>query len=471
MNKRNRFLILLGGLALISCVVLMVNVVKENRIENAETGVNNTDPIIINTDDPNNALGRIGDTPEDTLRTLAANLSQNEKDKNELVQELENTKQTLIVQKHESERQIDALTQRLNEGLSGLEAKIQRDWIELQNRQAPIKKQTHWEELGIDSSIDGYPSNDSELTIGSGLQQNQHALIWIEPFDATKDESGKWMTPALVTTTNQTHPPISDIDDKAFDATQRAGSPVYSLHRGSVLSNAVSLTALMGRIPINGMVTSPYPYSMVVGADNLLANGFTLPDLQGAIVTGTVTGDWSLSCVRGVVESIDFIRTDGTILSYPQEQTSLSSNFDGENVKTDDLGFLADPNGNPCLSGIKISNAPQYLTTQGLLDAAQAAANAVAISQKTISVEGNTTTSSITKDATTNAIAEAGAATASTVSDYIRQRMGSTFDIVYVQPGIKAAIHLRKPVTLSIPDSPTRVRYVQSSQGAAYVLP
>ncbi|TON14561.1 hypothetical protein CGH62_27945, partial [Vibrio parahaemolyticus] len=75
----------------------------------------------------------------------------------------------------------------------------------------------------------------------------------------------------------------------------------------------------------------------------------------------------------------------------------------GSEVKTSDLGFLADPNGNPCLTGERISNAPEYLTTQGLLNASTAAANAAAIAQQTVSVDGSTTTSSMTGNAAKNA--------------------------------------------------------------------
>ncbi|TOM63428.1 integrating conjugative element protein, partial [Vibrio parahaemolyticus] len=221
-----------------------------------------------------------------------------------------------------------------------------------------------------------------------------------------QDEDGNWLTPATQALTATVNDAVDDFDHSGQSVTKKQGTPVYTLHRGAMLANAVSMTALMGRIPLNGQVTDPYPFSMIVGRENLLANGFTLPDVQGAIVTGTVTGDWSLSCVRGVVESMDFIRSDGSILSYPETEDAIDSDFDGSEVKTSDLGFLADPNGNPCLTGERISNAPEYLTTQGLLNASTAAANAAAIAQQTVSVDGSTTTSSMTGNAAKNAAAE-----------------------------------------------------------------
>nr|AKN39282.1 putative exported protein [Vibrio tasmaniensis] len=333
-----------------------------------------------------------------------------------------------------------------------------------------------YDDLGIDSGRQGLavgtaPGDYHPSFEAKGVAQDD--WVWTEPLDATQDKEGNWVTPATQAVKNA----LSSADDAftsqtgRFDANQQDGIPVYTLHRGTMLADAVSMTALMGRIPLNGQVTDPYPFSMILGRKNLMASGFTLPDVQGAIVTGTVTGDWSLSCVRGVVESIDFIRADGSILSYPEELETVDSGFDGSSIKTTDLGFLADPNGNPCLTGERISNAPEYLTTKGLLDAASAAANAVAISQQTISVDGSTSTSALTGNAAKNAAAESAAAFTGTVSEFIEARMGSSFDVVYTPPGTKASIHLRKPVTLRAPAIPVRVRYDTQTQGATYELP
>lgn len=413
-------------------------------------------------------LGAIGDTPEDTLRTLTASLTQGQEDKQKMALELARTQSELEAQKNESTAQIEAMGNRFNQQLEQIEKKLSSNLSELKNRQNDIAIEVpefELEQLGIDSGReDGVDEWSQPATTPTSSE-----LIWTEPMDAKKDEDGQWITP-LMQGAAALQERVSAMGEP-FDASGPQSTPVYTLHRGAVLSDATSLTALMGRIPVNGQVTSPYPFSMVIGAKNLLANGFTLPEVQGAIVTGTVTGDWSLKCVRGAVESIDFIRTDGTILSYPEVQGAISSDFDGSSVQTQDLGYLADPNGNPCLTGIRISNAPQYLTTKGLLDAATAAAKAAATAQQTISVDGGTSTSALTGSAMKNAAGESAAALTGTVSDFIQSRMGSSFDIIYVEPGVKAAIHLRQPITLSVPEVPYRVRYQTSTQGASYALP
>ncbi|HHY0446379.1 TPA: TIGR03752 family integrating conjugative element protein [Vibrio parahaemolyticus] len=425
------------------------------------------------------ALQAFNDSPLDTIRTLGVAYQKSEAEKAQLAKALEQTQAQMAQQQSQNDKQVEALenqltllTERLNTSLSSIEEKVSQSRDEFRARQAPVRDSMHSyeEELGLDSPRQGLPTGT-----GSGIgyaQPSGDGLIWTEPLDATQDKDGNWLTPATQATGHMLDGLSDDFDQAGhFNANKKQGTPVYTLHRGAILANAVSMTALMGRIPMNGQVTDPYPFSMIVGKENLLANGFTLPDVQGAIVTGTVTGDWSLSCVRGVVESIDFIRADGSILSFPEEEEAIDSGFDGTSVKTGDLGFLADPNGNPCLTGERISNAPEYLTTQGLLDAASAAANAVAISQQTISVDGSTSTSSMTGNAAKNAAAESAAAFTGTVSEFIQARMGASFDIIYTPPGTKASIHLRKPVTLRAPAQPVRVRYDTLSQGASYALP
>lgn len=488
MIKRNPALLLLGALG-VGAFVAVISVLGSREAPSADTSPQNAAPVTAEASQEDiKALQSFNDSSFDTLRTIGAQLEKSEAEKEKLSLALTETKNTLAEQQSQSaekvsalETQLTMLSERLNTSLNSFEEKFNQGRDELRDRQSVVHDSLDnpYDELGIDS-----PRQNGDLPVGtgsfpsvsSGIGYASNDLVWTDPLDAHQDEDGNWVTPAvnaISTTFTQGKNAVEAGFDNGgkFDANQKDGTPVYTLHRGAMLANSVSMTALMGRIPMNGQVTDPYPFSMIVGRDNLLANGFTLPDVQGAIVTGTVTGDWSLSCVRGVVESIDFIRSDGSILSFPEEEEAIDSSFDGTSVKTDDLGFLADPNGNPCLTGQRISNAPEYLTTKGLLDAATAAANAAAIAQQTVSVDGSTSTSAMTGSATKNAAYESAGAFTSTVSDFIQARMGSSFDIIYAPPGTVASIHLRKPVTLRAPAIPVQVRYQSTSQGGAYALP
>ncbi len=60
---------------------------------------------------------------------------------------------------------------------------------------------------------------------------------------------------------------------------------------------------LIGRVPVDGTVNDPYPFKILIGPDNLTANGIELPDVAGAVASGTASGDWTLSCVRGQIRA------------------------------------------------------------------------------------------------------------------------------------------------------------------------
>ncbi|WP_157939590.1 TIGR03752 family integrating conjugative element protein [Vibrio splendidus] len=415
------------------------------------------------------------DGSDDTLRTLTATLKNRSEEtaqfKTELKAELDSAQselQSSLDQQKQTTSDISTALALVTEQLTTLQERVKTGSTSLKQKQSAAFD-PNWEEecdpsliaLGL-GECKKPETQDKNNTTSPSL--THHDYIWIDPLDARYGDDGNLILP------DQTASPSTQWKESDDDHAPQE-MPLFSLHPGMVLSDAASMTALMGRVPMDGQVTDPYPFSMIVGADNLMANGVMLPEIQGAIVTGTVTGDWSLSCVRGVVETLSLILEDGRMVNYPGQETAAESDFDGSAIKTNDLGFLADPNGNPCLSGERITNAPQYLTTKGLLDAATAAANAVAVSQQTISVDGNTTTSSLTGNAAKNATAEAAAASSQTVSDFIQARMGMSFDIIYVPPGVKAAIHLRQPITLSLPEAPSRVRYQSQQEGGYYALP
>ena len=140
-----------------------------------------------------------------------------------------------------------------------------------------------------------------------------------------------------------------------------AVKPVYPQPQHSTLIGSVAMTALLGRIPLNGSVTAPYPFKVLIGRDNLTANGIELPDIEGAVISGSATGDWTLSCVRGSLTSITFVFRDGTIRTLPAEGDKTGSGTEGN------IGWLSDPHGLPCIPDERKANAAEYIGSQFLL--------------------------------------------------------------------------------------------------------
>jgi hypothetical protein len=151
--------------------------------------------------------------------------------------------------------------------------------------------------------------------------------------------------------------------------------PVYTVPSNSTLMGSIAMTALIGRVPIDGTVNDPYPFKVLIGPDNLTANGIDIPDVAGAVFSGTASGDWTLSCVRGQIRSITFVFQDGTIRTMPEDgnrgRAAAASQWHNSTTQGG-LGWISDPYGIPCVSGERRSNAQQYLGSQALITAAGA---------------------------------------------------------------------------------------------------
>ena len=91
-----------------------------------------------------------------------------------------------------------------------------------------------------------------------------------------------------------------------------------------------------------------------------------MPFLNGMIFSGAATGDWTLSCVRGSVHSVTYVFNDGSIRTLSSDDGSLQekSSNQGQSQRGGEqsLGWISDRRGIPCVTGVRISNAIDYLS-------------------------------------------------------------------------------------------------------------
>lgn len=434
------------------------------------------------TDEELQILGIEGDTPEDTLRTLVARLK--------VIQEKQNS----------LERQNVTLSEEnatLKEGGVNVDNRI-RDAVNVAKQEEVLARQKlQAEQQRLAALIDslkgiggllGQPSSAGssslDLPIGLGLEGSEGAsgivsggVMWIEPQDAVQlDRYGKPVIGAAAVGTAagtgsfQFPTSFASLDDNEISRqkaeldraakNQQAieeATPVYTLPENSTLIGSRGMTALLGRVPIDGKVTDPYPFKVLIGKENLTANGIELPDVEGAIVSGTATGDWVLSCVRGDVHSITFVFTDGTVRTVP----SPAKSSDASNGKSNggSIGWLSDENGIPCLSGERKSNASTYLPTLFALSGAGAASDAMVNNQTTTSVDGTTVTSTLTGSAGQAALGKALSGGTNELASWVKARYGQMFDAVYVPPGAQVAVHITRQIPIDYEEQGRKVRY------------
>jgi integrating conjugative element protein (TIGR03752 family) len=422
------------------------------------------------------ALGIEGDTPRDTVATLVGQVKLM---RSELQNALnENTQaKTEIERLRQRERDID---QRIQNTLDAEKNRLRQE----RNQTNSDQQQTRGmiEDLQRRLENIGKTTDVSDLPVGLGLEpQDQVArdqLIWVEPQDAIQNDT-RGNKPSFSFPTSFAKPDDSEslfAGEKIRHEPYGRGNgkaepkPVYTIPANSTLMGSVAMTALIGRISIDGTVTDPYPFKVLVGPENLTANGIELPDVAGAVMSGNASGDWTLSCVRGQILSITFVFNDGTIRTVPSSTGNSQANNRSSNGGagfSGGLGWISDPYGIPCVSGERKSNAQQYLGTQALVTAAGAGAASLIKDES-----GNF--SYANADGTVGAVGITGNEAAGQIlmggvrdiSSWVNKLYGEAFAAVYVQPGAQVAIHINEEIAI---DFDGAGRKVDHALGESYV--
>ncbi|QJT79297.1 TIGR03752 family integrating conjugative element protein [Kosakonia sp. MUSA4] len=370
-------------------------------------------------------LGIDGDTPADTVATLVGQMKQYRRE----LQSIQSNNESQQAREKQLKAQQNTLASQLRDDMRKQQDQM-RDEL-LKSQQGLLDK--------LDRVAQKHPG---DIPPGLGLAPGeqpagvQPETRWLEPLDA---------------------PPV--IDDKllrlpvkpAEKPQPKPDVKVYTLPQNATLTGSVAMTALIGRVPLNGTVSDPYPFKLLIGEDNLTANGIELPDVAGAVVSGIASGDWTLSCVRGQITSLTFVFHDGTIRTVPQ--MGKSSN------KQQEIGWLSDEQGLPCIPGERKSNAKEYLTSQFLLAGSGAAAEAFANGESTTVVEGGSITSAVTGNSGQYVLGQAIGGGLKETADWMKQHYGQMFDAVYVPPGHKVAVHLSESLSIDYEPEGRQVKY------------
>jgi integrating conjugative element protein (TIGR03752 family) len=416
------------------------------------------------TDDELRTLGIDGDTPRDTVATLVGQMKQY---RNEL-EEMRTSSMTLVKENQRLREQSGNVESRINNAINRERENLSN---EMQKQQTSMLD-SFQQKLNQLSQKIPQTGADSGIPPGLGLDDTSvpaGALRWVEPADAMPvDKRGQSITAGV-----QFPSSFGNAGDNAISQQKKTflevakgervieeATPVYTLPENSTLTGSVAMTALLGRVPVNGTVSDPYPFKVLIGRDNLTANGIELPDIEGAIISGTASGDWTLSCVRGTLHSITFVFRDGTVRTVPQttNRTNSDSNNNNNN-RGSEIGWLSDPHGLPCIPGERKSNAAEYLSSQFLLAGSSAAAQAFANGQTTTTVDGGAVTSAVTGDSGQYVLGQALGGGLKESADWFKQRYGQMFDAIYVPPGHPVAIHITRQITVDYDTQGRKVKY------------
>ena len=415
------------------------------------------------------ALGIEGDTPRDTVATLVAQVKQL---RGELQASLDDNERQSEENRRLRQRE-STIDQRVQRALAEERSRFQQT----RNEVASDTRQTRSLLNDLERRLDDL--GGTELPVGLGLEGGDIPAVggirWIEPDDKPPSESAEettggnrlGITSPFASAPSASRAASGPTDTESKTPVINVAEPVYTVPANATLMGSISMTALIGRIPIDGTVNYPYPFKVLIGPDNLTANGIDLPEVTGAVVSGTASGDWTLSCVRGQIQSITFVFQDGSIRTVPEITTDENRTAGNRNT----LGWISDPYGIPCVSGDRRSNAQQYLSSRALITAAGAGAASFIDSDSgnvayVSNSNGTLGTVGISGDEAMGRILAGGV---QDMSAWVNKLYGEAFAAVYVPPGADVAVHIEKPLEIDFDPNGRRVNHRLG--GADHVSP
>ncbi len=243
-------------------------------------------------------------------------------------------------------------------------------------------------------------------------------------------------------------------------------TPVATVPAGSTLFDATAFTALIGRIPVGGQVVDPMPIKVLIGHDNLAANGHRIYGLRGMVFSGSAIGDATLRCVKANLNAATFVFDDGSIATVDarQGQGGSSSGAYGSAAgrQTTDgaaLGWISDPQGNPCIPGQLITDAPKRITTLTLAGGLAGAADAYAEQQITQSVSGSSITRSVTGSNTDFLIGSTASQGVNAALQDLQARFQDRFDAIYIEAGQSIVVHVDQTLPIDHDATYRRLNY------------
>lgn len=230
--------------------------------------------------------------------------------------------------------------------------------------------------------------------------------------------------------------------------------PVYTIPPNTIMSDALLLTPMIGRVPLgNNEISDPFFFKAELGAENLAANGHRIPGIAKMIASGYATGVAEQQCARGYIDSMTFVFIDGRIVTTGKQSGEGTSNGEA-------LGYLADAWGKPCLSGQYINNASSYIRSRSMAAFIEAAAEGLSQSQVSYQQNSDGRYQAIMDGNVWNFVLGRGiSGSAAEIAAYVRERTANAFDVIYVPQGKKVQIMFNAMMPIDYDANARKINY------------
>jgi integrating conjugative element protein (TIGR03752 family) len=337
-----------------------------------------------------------------------------------------------------------------------------------------------------------------DMPVGGGAGSGNGAagaggLRWIEPLDKRPVGTGLSAgNPSQLVAATQ-NASLLNTGATADLPKVKPDEPAYTVPRNATLLGSTAMTALVGRVPVSGQVQDPFPFKVLVAKENLAANGLQVPGVFGMVFSGTAFGDWTLGCVRGYVDSATFVFDDGRIRTVSSDgqaggnagasgggsssgasTTGQSGSAQGSGAASSGnattvhkgLGWISDKRGIPCVSGVRISNATDYLAGRMLAMGIETAGKAYARAQQTITTTPLGGTTGVVNNPAQFALGETVSGSSSELAKFIAERQAQMFDVIYVDTGAEVAIHIDREIPIDYQPNGRKLDYANAIHAA-----
>lgn len=429
--------------------------------------------------DDETGVSMVSDSSKETLKTLIARTKQNERAREEqdkLIRaqnkQIEQLKTQLENQTAENPNGTN------NEAFSKLQATLTAEITDLKSKLSEIESSGS---LSDPFSIDNIPvvidepegeSDNSAIpsliqpdsngttdlpiiTVDNSTSQREE-IIWLEADDAvvTTDRDGKTEVTYPVSFENTDTASASVSSESTGEISQAANRaedniPMYTIPANSTLLRAVGMTAIIGRVPMAGTLQNPFRFKVLLGQKNLASNGLKIPNLESMVLSGTASGDFTMECAQGVLDTATFTFRDGTV------RVMESSDDKG-------LGWISDQYGTPCIAGQYISNFMSYVATVGSLSTISSIAEAIAQSNVSTVTEGSGIASAVTGNTLQYGVGQGINDGAQEIIKWFADRQESAFDAVFLPVGQKLTVHIEETLEIDYEKNGRKLVYEEN---------
>ena len=228
-------------------------------------------------------------------------------------------------------------------------------------------------------------------------------------------------------------------------------TPYITIPSDSRIYDVQAVTALVGRIEKNGQNRAPWEFSATLSGNASLANGFSLPEIEEARVSGVAIGDMAGECVKGFVTSITFIFPDGRIAN-------------GKGSVGEPLARVADEYGNPCVPGVYFDNINEVIAAQGTIAGLSSFASSIQKRQQ--SIQSSATSQSLVLDGSESlaALGAVGSGGLNKASDILAEKYDAYYSFVYVEPGESITLLVDNNIAIDYDETGRKVRYDEKTE-------